>query len=137
MKTMQRGLRNNNPLNIRHNPDRFKGEVFPSGDRSFKQFRDMDYGYRAAFRMLRTYQLKYGCEVLSDFISRWAPDIENDTKAYIYTVCKRTGLSADSPVDTMSEVQMRRIVAAMSFVENGVEADEEQVRRGWNLYINS
>ena len=133
---MTRGYRNNNPLNIRHNGDLFRGEVRPSKDREFKQFESMEYGYRAAFRMLRTYQTKHGCRVLADFIDRWAPPTENDTHAYLKAVCRRTKLADVSAVDTLAETQMRSIVAAMSFVENGVDADEEQVRVGWNIYIN-
>jgi len=35
---LPRGLRNNNPLNIRHNGDTFQGEI-KGNDRSFKTFR--------------------------------------------------------------------------------------------------
>lgn len=133
---MTRGYRNNNPLNIRHSGDLFKGEVRPIADKAFKTFESMAYGYRAAFKMLDTYRRKYGCRVLADFIRRWAPPTENDTAAYIRTVSRRAQLAADAVVDTRAEMQMRSIVAAMSFVENGVEPDEEQVRVGWNLFIN-
>lgn len=47
-----RGLRNNNPGNIRINDDLFQGEVRPSKDKSFKQFETMAYGYRADVRNL-------------------------------------------------------------------------------------
>ncbi|MBX9055585.1 structural protein P5, partial [Parabacteroides merdae] len=47
-----RGLRNNNPGNIRINGDLFQGEVRPSKDKSFKQFTTMAYGYRAMFKIL-------------------------------------------------------------------------------------
>lgn len=133
---MTRGIRNNNPLNIRCNGDLFRGEVRPGTDPAFKQFESMEYGYRAAFKMLDTYRRKHGCRVLADFIGRWAPPAENDTNAYLKAVCRRTKLADVSTVDTLSETQMRSIVAAMSFVENGIEADREQVRIGWNLFIN-
>lgn len=41
MKKVTRGLRNNNPGNIRINTDVFQGEITPSKDKSFKQFRSM------------------------------------------------------------------------------------------------
>lgn len=50
-----RGLRNNNPGNIRINNDLFQGEVGPSEDKSFKQFTTMAYGYRAMFKILSNY----------------------------------------------------------------------------------
>ena len=45
---MSRGLRNNNPLNIRLSATTvWQGEIRPSQDRSFCQFRTMAYGYPA------------------------------------------------------------------------------------------
>ena len=44
--SLPRGLRNNNPGNIRKNSDVFQGEK-TSSDREFKQFKSMAYGYRA------------------------------------------------------------------------------------------
>lgn len=132
---MTRGYRNCNPLNIRHNKDLFRGEVRPSKDSAFKQFESIEYGYRAAFRMLDSYRRLHGCRYLSDFIDRWAPPSENNTRRYIETVAARAKLSDVSLVDTLDESVMCRIVAAMSFVENGIEADSGQVKRGWDLFI--
>lgn len=131
---MSRGLMNNNPLNIRIGGDRWQGEIIPSQDRSFKQFSTMAWGYRAAFKLLNNYRKLHGCRVLADFIERWAPPSENDTHAYIDTVAKRARISDLTPVDTQNGDLMCRIVAAMSRVENGEEADMEQVRAGWELY---
>lgn len=94
----------------------------------------MAYGYRAAFKTLDTYRAKHGCRYLADFITRWAPPSENDTGAYIKVVSQRAGLSDVSTIDTCNEQTMCAIVAAMSFVENGVEADMDEVREGWRLF---
>ena len=45
-----RGLRNNNPGNIRLSRTLWQGEIRPSQDRSFCQFRTMAYGYRALIK---------------------------------------------------------------------------------------
>lgn len=132
--SMSRGLRNNNPLNIRHGGDTWLGEVKPSRDTSFKTFEAMPWGYRAAFKLLTNYARYHGCETLDDFISRWAPPFENNTRGYIRTVAKRSGLEDISRVDVSNREMMTRIVAAMSFVENGVEADMAEVAEGWDLY---
>lgn len=127
-----RGYRNNNPLNIRISKSKpWKGEVRPSQDISFAQFEDMAWGYRAAFKLLDNYRRLHGCKSLSDFISRWAPPSENDTRKYIETVAKRTHLADVSVLDTTDEYTMRKVVAAMAFVENGVEPDPEEIRQGW------
>ena len=132
---MTRGYKNNNPLNIRISTGKkWLGEVRPSKDGAFMQFESMPDGYRAAFKLLNNYRKLHGCVILSDFINRWAPPIENDTRAYICAVAKRSGYADVSTIDTMNGYQMKRIVAAMSFVENGVEPDMEQINEGWNLF---
>lgn len=130
-KKMPRGLRLRNPLNIRKSGDVFEGEVRPSGDKAFKQFETMAYGYRAAFKILRNYQRNYKLDTIRKMISRWAPENENDTLAYVMTVSSRSGISPDEPVSADNREMMIRIVAAMSFVENGVEADMSDVIAGW------
>ena len=49
-----RGLRNNNPLNIRKSAEHFQGEI-KGKDKSFKTFSSLPYGYRAGFVILGTY----------------------------------------------------------------------------------
>lgn len=130
-ETLPRGLRNNNPLNIRINTDKFVGEVQPSKDKAFKQFDTMAHGYRAAFRILKNYINNYKCDTIRKIISRWAPATENDTLAYVMTVSSRAGISPDEPISADNREMMVRIVAAMSYVENGVEADRVEVLDGW------
>lgn len=130
---MSRGLRNNNPGNIRLSGTRYIGEKTPSADRAFKQFRSMAYGYRAMFVILRTYQKKYGLRSISAMVRRWAPESENDTRAYINSVSLWSGISRDAPIDVNDKVQMCAVVAAMSRMENGVKADMKEVYGGWEL----
>ena len=56
---MSRGIRNNNPLNIRHSADRWQGARKVQTDKSFVQFETMAYGYRAAWKVLDTYFLTF------------------------------------------------------------------------------
>lgn len=49
------GLRNNNPLNIRKTKEVWVGEKVPLADPNFKQFESVEYGHRAAFVNLGTY----------------------------------------------------------------------------------
>lgn len=128
-----RGYRNCNPGNIRINGDKFQGEVIPSRDKAFKQFESMAYGYRAIFKILRNYQRNYKLDTIRKMISRWAPENENNTLSYVMTVSSRSGISPDDPVSADNREMMIRIVAAMSFVENGVEADMSDVIAGWKL----
>lgn len=134
--TMPRGLRNCNPGNIRINNVKYQGEVQPSPDKAFKQFRAMAYGYRAMFVVLHTYQRKHGLRTLSQMISRYAPANENHTQAYIDAVAEASGVPATSNITTTNGDVMVPIVAAMSKVENGVKANIREVEDGWKLFIS-
>ena len=53
---LPRGIRNNNPLNIRRGKDQWQGLRAQQTDASFCQFESLEYGWRAAFYLLtRTY----------------------------------------------------------------------------------
>ena len=130
---LPRGLRNNNPGNIRRNSDVFQGEK-TSSDREFKQFKSMAYGYRAIFKILFNYYRNYKLDTIRKMITRWAPPEDNNhTEAYIKAVSDYAGIPADDPINVNDREQMIRIVAGMSKVENGVEADMLDVIAGWNL----
>ena len=131
-KKSPRGLRNNNPGNIRKNSDVFQGEK-TSSDKEFKQFKSMAYGYRAIFKILSNYYRNYKLDTIRKMIGRWAPENENDTDAYIKAVSDYAGIPADDPININDREQMIRIVAGMSRIENGREADMSDVIAGWNL----
>ena len=126
-----RGLRNNNPLNIRHNADVFQGEV-QGTDKSFKTFSTLPFGYRAAFVTLATYNAR-GQNTIEKIISRWAPPIENDTNRYIANVEKWSGVSRNKELTLADGADYILIVAAMCFMENGRNADISQVKAGFTL----
>ena len=132
-KELPRGLRNNNPGNIRINSDLFQGEIRPSKDKSFKQFETMAYGYRAMFKTLSNYYKNYKLDTIRKMVSRWAPPKENRTDRYIKAVSDYAGIPADDPININNRELMIRIVAGMRKVENGKEADMSDVIAGWNL----
>lgn len=133
MSNLSRGLRNNNPGNIRHDRDKWQGEIQPSQDKSFKQFSSMAYGYRAMIKLLQNYSKLHRCDTLRKMIQRYAPPVENHTENYIKTVATRANINPDAIVPISNKDVMCRIVAAMSFVENGVPAVMADVEKGWNL----
>ena len=126
-----RGIRNNNPLNIRHNRDNFQGEI-KGTDKAFKTFSTMPYGYRAAFVTLATYNSR-GWNTIEKIISHWAPTCENDTDAYVSNVEKWSGVSRNQQLTLADGANYILIVAAMSFVENGRNADINQVKEGFTM----
>lgn len=86
------------------------------------------------FVLLHTYRVRYGCRTLREMIDRYAPPTENHTENYIRAVATAAKVSPDQPLDTKSRETMIPIVAAMSFVENGVAARLEEVTAGWELF---
>lgn len=135
--TLPRGIRNNNPLNIRHSRDPWRGLAARQTDRSFCQFTSLDYGWRAAFYLLtRTYYHKHRLYTIRDIVSRWAPANENDTQAYIDNVSRLTGIDPDEAIGIPSERPSRWLMVglAMAIQENGISSiDYFAMLRGWDL----
>ena len=91
-----RGIRNNNPLNIRRSKDQWQGLRALQTDPSFCQFETLEYGWRAAFKLLtRTYYHTYRLFTIRAIINKWAPPNENKTEAYIKNVSRLTGIGPD------------------------------------------
>lgn len=114
-----RGMRNNNPLNIRIG-NVWLGEVATPTDTQFEQFVHIKYGLRAAFVLLRRYINHYKRNTIPLIISSWAPNTENNTQAYIEAVVKISGISSDATIAFNDKVSMCKLVAAMAKVECGV-----------------
>ena len=132
-----RGIRNNNPLNIRRSKDKWKGMCAQQQDAAFCQFESMEWGWRAAFWLLtRTYYHQYRLFTIRAIISKWAPPIENKTDAYIANVARLTGIGPDEPIGIPSDQPARwmAVATAMAIQENGTAAlDYFAMLRGWTL----
>ena len=115
-----RGIRNNNPLNLRVG-NNWKGEVANPSDHTFEQFTEMKWGVRATFVLLRNYIKRHKLNTVRKIISRWAPSNENNTYKYIEVVCQRANLKADEVISFDNTCQMIALFQAMCFVENGRE----------------
>ncbi len=135
MTKISRGLRNNNPGNIRLGSFRYKGEKAKSSDSAFRQFESVEWGYRAMFVLLHTYATKRNCRTLRQIINRYAPPTENFTEGYLRIVARATHLSPDAEISTTDGAMMTAIVAAMSEVENGTKANMTDIWLGWELFI--
>ena len=138
---LPRGLRNNNPLNIRRSGDKWQGLRVLQEDREFFQFSEMKWGWRAAFRLLcHTYYGKYKLRTIRDIITRWAPPKENNTEAYIRRVTDRIGIAADRELGSPTEcpATWMMIGMAMAIVENGTtNLDYLSMLKGWEMARDS
>lgn len=127
-----RGIRNNNPLNIRVG-NVWLGEVKNPTDPHFEQFNSMEYGLRAGFVLLRRYIRHYKRQTIEDIISSWAPSNENNTKTYIDTVVKVSGIPSNRILNYSDKETMCKLVDAMCFVENGKHVSMEKITKGYDL----
>lgn len=132
---MSRGLDNCNPGNMHRSRVRYRGEVRPSRDPDFKQFKSPAWGYRAVFLLLHTYAVRHGGDTLAGMIACWAPPAELSTQAYIRYVAQATGIAPRERVDTLDPRTMLPVARAISHRENGTAADPKTLARGWELFV--
>ena len=99
---LPRGIRNNNPLNIRLNPDnRWQGKVQPkhNSDGAFEQFQDPVMGLRGGGGAVdRAFDRRH-LDTVRKLVEVWAPPNENDTEACARCVAKASGFGIDEPLD--------------------------------------
>ena len=117
MKT-PRGIRNNNPGNIRKSPAEWLGET-DGADDAFETFSTPELGIRALAKILLNYQRRRRLRTVEAIISRWAPPNENDTDAYAAAVSVFLGVSPDDVIDLEDVRTLRLLTTAIIRHENG------------------
>lgn len=116
---LPRGIRNNNPGNIRLSPTRWQGQKDVQLDTSFVEFAAPVWGLRAMMRLLLTYHVKYGLDTAESIINRWAPPHENATDHYIYSVARHLKKSRRDKLDIFDPAVMIALCEAITRHENG------------------
>lgn len=109
------------------------GERNNPTDPEFEEFVAIEYGYRAAFLILRRYIRRYHKNTVTAIISTWAPSSENNTIKYIDTVCSLMNIKPDTPIDYADKQTMVSLVAAMTFVECGQKVEEKKISLGYDM----
>lgn len=132
-----RGIRNNNPLNIRKG-NNWLGERHPQPDKAFEEFESMQYGIRAGFKLIKKYMSGYNgltkkFNTIELIIKRWAPPTENATQRYIDFVSKTTGIPSRQKLSFDNKKVMCDIVSAMIQVECGQKIDRSIIESGYDM----
>lgn len=134
--SLPRGLRNNNPGNLKISSSNWQGKIPESQntDGVFEQFKTFAYGVRAMIKLIRdTYMTKWNLRTIRQIVSKYAPTSENDTGSYVYSVSAKTGFGPDQQLGTDKET-LRRLVQAMAYHENGRMAiDDEFFNLAWSM----
>ena len=116
---LPRGIRNNNPGNLRISVANWRGKILPPfrTDKDFEQFEAAKWGIRALMKTLKTYIEKYDLNTVEKIINRWAPPSENITTSYVRSVEQE--MIPLNPVITWNEAQIVRLATAIIKHENG------------------
>ena len=134
---MTRGIRNNNPLNIRLQAcNDWMGKVLHNNDGAFEQFTAMHYGYRAALILTQRY-IEKGYDTVAQIIKRWAPPSDgNNTAKYVEDVCRISGIAEHLPIEAGS-YQHLDLVRAMALIESGdgINEYDASLVYAWNMYL--
>ncbi|MBX7225027.1 MAG: glycoside hydrolase family protein [Chitinophagales bacterium] len=129
-----RGIRNNNPGNIRLTDQKWEGKVpnKDNTDKSFEQFTSYAYGVRALIVLLKNYITK-GRNTITAIFGAYAPPNENNTQNYIRFVAERLGVGADAPLSLTKNI-LKELAQAIAKMENGVECiSDTQFDEGFAL----
>ena len=127
-----RGIRNNNPGNIRHGSSKWQGMSDTQTDSEYVQFDDPVYGIRAIARVLKNYQDRHGLKTIAEIIRRWAPPSENITDSYVEHVSRIVGVPAHTEIDVRD--RMVPLVTAIIKHENGEQPyTPDQIAQGISL----
>ncbi len=113
-----RGLRNNNPGNLRHSAAfKWRGEV-DRDPQGFCIFDTAHNGLRACAVDVHS-KWKRGLNTVRKIIAVYAPPNENDTAAYINAVCAALGAMQDAPLKLDGPGTLAVFVKAICRHENG------------------
>ena len=132
---LPRGMRNNNPGNMRISSSRWQGKipVVQNTDGAFEQFVNYSYGIRAMTKLLINY-IQSGRNTISSILYRYAPPSDNnDTATYVRAVAIATGIGPETPL-TVDRSILQSLVIALARHENGRDAiTPSQFSNAWNL----
>lgn len=128
-----RGVRNNNPGNIRKSKDQWEGAIGDDGE--FVTFDSPESGARAMAKNLMSYG-RQGYDSIDKILNRYAPPEENDTQAYINAIVAATGIPATQSLDLNDPDTLVTLSQAMSFHETGHRYDPSVFQQGVSRATN-
>jgi hypothetical protein len=128
--SMVRGLRNNNPGNLKSLGIPWQGKIGTDG--TFDIFDTMENGIRALTKDLKKDFFTDGQETITALISEFAPGSENNTAAYIARVSEAVGKGPDAVLDWAAD--SFSLIKGIIRHENGsiaaAQIADETIKRG-------
>lgn len=115
-----RGVRNNNPLNVRSLPKGTWNGQTSVDDGGYAVFDTPEAGWRAADLNLQSYAKNHGINTVAGIVNRWAPAADNNNPAaYSAYVAKAVGVDPNAKLDLSDPTVRQGVLKAMATFENG------------------
>lgn len=123
--TQTRGLRNNNPGNIRATTIIWDGQtgIDTAAGGPFAIFQHSRWGLRALAKLLLNYERIYGINTPTGIINRWAPSHENPTDNYVQHVANAVGVAPEQAFSVREKLP--QLMRAIIYFENGIQPYSE------------
>jgi hypothetical protein len=114
-----RGIRNNNPGNLKMGASVWNGELAESQntDGTFEQFDTFEHGVRAMIKLVKNH-INNGHNTIAKLIAKYAPSSENPTSTYVNAVAKGIGIDKNALL-TPNKETLKKLVQSMGKFENG------------------
>lgn len=130
-----RGIRNNNPGNIRKDGSVWRGEV-AGPDKSFKTFETMAWGIRAIYHLLNNYRLLYGCDTIEKMIRAVGASRRRERYGELhFHGVEPFRVPRTSRLTTTDRSVMEPIVRAMLRVETGMDVSAADYNQAWERFL--
>ena len=136
-RSIARGIRNNNPGNVKLTGDVWLGSVprVLNSDGTFVQFGDMAHGIRAAIKLLRNYRRRYGLKTARAIIERYAPPgrDSNPVDAYRDFIARQLGVGLDDELPDTPRAWQTLARSIFDFENGGQMPTERELSEGFEL----
>lgn len=134
MSELSRGLRNNNPGNLRDFGIAWLGLTGRDAE-GYCEFRTLVFGVRAMGVDFIHDIVQGHLNTIALLINSYAPSSENPTLKYRHFVSQVTGLDEDAELDPTNREQMLALARAITRFENGSAIVESLLEAGMDLAI--
>lgn len=124
---ISRGIRNNNPGNLRRTKTPWRGLAEGQADVAFAVFSEPFWGIRALAKTLLTYYREHQLDTVEKIIHRWAPPSENDTGAYARSVAGALKVGIDTRLMVENPTVLANLTKAIIKHENGSQPYEDEL----------
>ena len=134
MADFSRGIRNNNPFNIRKTNIKWDGKI-QGKDKEFETFDSDLMGIRAGARNSLTH-FRRGLDTVNDLVSEHAPSSENPTQSFVNFVSSKLGVGPNDKINLEDEdVLFDFVNSVIAFENQHYFYDEATVRKAIKMAL--